>query len=260
MKPVRPLLLTIGALAAVLANPLAHGARAQWWGGGGGDIELPPLKGPVVVELFTSQSCSSCPPADEVLSEVAKHENVIALGCHVTYWDHLNWKDTLSLPVCTERQRAYAGQKGSGRVYTPQMVVNGDAEFVGSNRIDARREIAKAANGLAAIVLERDGDTLTARLPALTGPARPHTLWLTVIAPDHTQAVRSGENRGRTIDYTHPVKELADIGPWNGEARSVAIALPAAARDGKVQGLALLANAGRTGPIAAAGVWTAPQP
>jgi len=181
--------------------------------------------GPVVVELFTSQSCSSCPPADALLGELAKHVNVIALGCHVTYWDHLNWRDTLSRKFCTDRQRAYARQMGSKQVYTPQMVVNGAHQFIGSNRTEATRAIASST--VQPIKLERtDANTLTATLPALTGGPNLQTLWLMRTHSDHTQAIKSGENRGKTITYVNSVETLKQLGTWSGTAQTLSFALP----------------------------------
>lgn len=218
---------------------------------------LKPLTAPVVVELFTSQSCSSCPPADAVLGELADHNNIIALGCHVTYWDHLDWKDTLSLPACTQRQRDYAAQMGSNQVYTPQMVVNGHVEFVGSRRSTAMREVGKAAHSLKAvraIALNRSGDTLTAQLPPLGFGVAPQTLWLAPIAKPRTQAIKSGENRGRTVTYTNPVAALVNAGAWNGQAETRTIALPAQYPGAPaIDGYILIAQSPPAGPIVAAG-------
>jgi len=180
--------------------------------------------GPVVVELFTSQSCSSCPPADALLGELAKHDTIIALGCHVTYWDHLNWRDTLSRKFCTDRQRAYARQMGSLQVYTPQMVVNGDIEFVGSNRAKASQAIASTT--VQPIKLSLDNDTLTATLPALTSGPALQTLWLFSTHSDHTQAIKSGENRGKTITYVNSVQTLEQLGTWSGTAQTLSFPLP----------------------------------
>ena len=181
--------------------------------------------GPVVVELFTSQSCSSCPPADALLGELAKHDNVIALGCHVTYWDHLNWRDTLSRKFCTDRQRAYARHMDAHQVYTPQMVVNGDVQFVGSNRTEATRAIASST--VQTIKLERaDDNTITATLPALTGGPTLQTLWLMRTHSDHTQAIKSGENRGKTITYVNSVETLEQVGTWSGTAQTLSFPLP----------------------------------
>jgi len=211
---------------------------------------LPQLDGPVVVELFTSQSCSSCPPADELLGELATHNDVIAIGCHVTYWDHLNWRDTLSHKFCTSRQRAYARHLGKNQVYTPQMVVSGTDEFIGSNR-------AKALNALTAgavqpIALKRiDADTLTATLPALSGGPALQTLWLMRLQPRHTQAIRSGENRGATITYVNAVEALEQVGTWSGNAQALTLAIPKGETENP--GYALIAQPQGFGPISAAG-------
>jgi len=188
-------------------------------------VPAPAHKAPVVVELFTSQSCSSCPPADALLGELAKHDNVIALGCHVTYWDHLNWRDTLSRKFCTERQRAYARHMGANQVYTPQMVVNGTVQFVGSNRAKASQAIASST--VQPIKLERtDTNTLTATLPVLAGGPALQTLWMMRTHSEHTQAIKSGENRGKTITYVNSVETLEQVGTWSGSAQTLSFPLP----------------------------------
>lgn len=259
MNVKRTLALTAAALAALwVTEPWAAFGQML---GLGGPIADPGLKTPVVAELFTSQSCSSCPPADEVLGELAAIDNVIALGCHVTYWDHLNWKDTLSLPACTERQRAYAREQGSNRVYTPQMVINGRAEFVGSNRFDAQRRLDAAKGQVLPLALEWMNGALSVSLPALKRPAQTElTLWLAAIGPDRTQSIRSGENRGRTLHYVHPVSALAPIGTWDGQAGTRTLPPPDGFVTPDTEGLALLVHegrtGGRTGPIRAAGMWS----
>jgi len=205
--------------------------------------------GPVVVELFTSQSCSSCPPADALLGELAKHDNVIALGCHVTYWDHLNWRDTLSRKFCTDRQRAYARQMGSKQVYTPQMVVNGQIEFVGSNRTEATRAIASTT--VQPIQLTLSNDTLTATLPALSGGPSLQTLWLMRTHADHTQAIKSGENRGKTITYVNSVETLEQLGTWSGTAQTLSFPMPKG--DAENPSYVLIAQPQGFGAITAAG-------
>jgi hypothetical protein len=220
------------------------------------------------VELFTSQSCSSCPPADKVLGELSSIPNVIALGCHVTYWDQLNWKDTLSLPACTQRQRTYAGQMDLRQVYTPQMVVNGRAEFVGSNRsqaLSAVKNAANAPNALKTITLTRAGDALTAQLPQLATDQPRQTLWLMPIGEKHTQAIRSGENGGLTVTYNNPVAALSDAGAWDGKAETRTFRLEqsatvqsAAVQNAALQGYALIAQNPTTGAISAAGMLAHP--
>ena len=212
---------------------------------------LAPAHGPVVVELFTSQSCSSCPPADALLGELAKNNhNIIAFSCHVTYWDHLNWRDTLSRKFCTERQRAYAAHMGSRQVYTPQMVVNGTHGFVGSNRTDAQRYISSGAVLPIKLALNKN-DTISATLPALPQGASPQTLWLIRYHDAHTQAIKSGENRGKTITYTNSIEAMNAVGVWDGRAQTFQFPAP----EGKAPnpGYAVIAQPNGFGAISAAG-------
>lgn len=184
--------------------------------GFGASVKDLSLKGPVVVELFTSQSCSSCPAADKVLSELAENENVIALGCHVTYWNHLHWEDTLSKPDCTNRQRAYAAHMKSRRVYTPQMVVNGGDAFVGSYRGEAFSSLERA-HPLHAIDLILEGERINISLPVIEIGS--YKLMVFGSKKSHTQHVPRGENRGRTLHYHNSVLFMQSAGDWDGKAQ-----------------------------------------
>lgn len=170
---------------------------------------------PVVVELYTSQSCSSCPPADKVLSEIAKHPNAIALGCHVTYWNHLHWKDTLSMEECTNRQRTFNGSIGSGRVYTPQMVVNGESEFVGSRRGQAIAALKNAAP-LIPVTLTKNNTEIHASFPELKAHRALTIEWIGYNDKFY-QEIPSGENRGRDITYSNPIQFITYDRIQNGE-------------------------------------------
>lgn len=222
-------------------------------------LAVPAPQGPLVVELFTSQSCSSCPPADALLGELqAQNQDIIALSCHVTYWDHLNWHDTLSHKFCSDRQRAYARQMKKRQVYTPQMVVNGRHEFVGSNRSEAQRLLHSGT--VQKIVLEHsDGQTLTATLPTLTQGPKLQTLWLLSYRTSTTQVIASGENGGRTVTYTHSVDTLDQVGTWSGQAQTLSFPRPnadpedATSPPAATHGYALIAQPYGFGPIAAAG-------
>lgn len=214
-------------------------------GGSVNDLDL--KNGPVVVELFTSQSCSSCPSADKVLSELAKNNDVIALGCHVTYWNHLHWEDTLSMQNCTQRQRSYATYRKSRRVYTPQMVVNGQAEFTGSHRVRAREEVSTAPS-IARIDLAFDGQSLGVNLPAIEEGSYHLTVFGT--KDSHTQHVPRGENRGRTLTYSNSVLLLESAGLWKGGLENRSFDL------GKLKDLdhlVIIAQIDGYGPIVAAG-------
>jgi len=177
----------------------------------------------IIVELFTSQSCSSCPPADKVLSELEKNPNIITLSCNVTYWNHLHWKDTLSQQFCTDRQRKYAAVKQRGRVYTPQMVVNGSYEFVGSNRKQALNIINKAqSDNIKPISIQKHNDKWVIQLPNMqwTGD---YIITAFTSIEGYTQNIPSGENKGRTVHYTNPIIGKINLGAWDGSAKAITL-------------------------------------
>lgn len=168
-----------------------------------GSVSIPDNNKVVVLELFTSQSCSSCPPADRLLSQLAEKENVIALSCHVTYWNHLHWEDTLSHQFCTDRQYAYAQPLGEGRrVFTPQLVVNGASHAIGSQP-GAINTAIKRTNQAKKITVTRQNDALLINLPQIS--ADNYRISLFGIKKEHTQGIKRGENRGRTVTYTNSV-------------------------------------------------------
>jgi len=207
--------------------------------------------GPVVVELFTSQGCSSCPPADAYLGELAKKPGVIALGFHVDYWNYIGWTDPYSLKLAAERQRDYARHLGLHYVYTPQMVVNGAAEGVGSEPdkiAPLLRDAARGAPALAlALALERRGGGLHLHVGAAKAEAAA-TLWLVGYDPSHSTKVLRGENEGATLHDFQVVRSFAAVGQWNGEA--VDLDLPGDAATGEAA--AVIVQSGGTGPIVAA--------
>ena len=205
---------------------------------------------PVVVELFTSQGCASCPPADAFLHDLANRDGVIALSFNVDYWNYLGWTDTLASPAHTERQRAYARQLGLSGVYTPQIVVNGATESVGSKRGKIEEQIAAAhAKPLPVEVSFTDkGDMLTLDVGAGKSPEQPVTLWLIRFTNEETVEIGKGENRGRTMVYAHAVRELMPVGMWSGEAMS--LTLPKGdLLAGGIDGCVALLQAGKGGPI-----------
>ncbi|ABS63021.1 protein of unknown function DUF1223 [Parvibaculum lavamentivorans DS-1] len=205
---------------------------------------------PVVVELFTSQGCSSCPKADAYLRELATRENVIALSFNVDYWDYLGWKDTLASPAFTRRQRAYAHRLGLSGVYTPQIVVNGVAEDVGSHRDEIEAAIAGQASGDAGVgmaFVEEDG-SLMLNVESGDAPEKPATLWLVRYAAEEAVNIRRGENRSRTITYAHAVRELTPVGMWDGNALSLKLPKSDLLTKG-LEGCVALLQAGEGGPI-----------
>jgi len=181
---------------------------------------------PVVVELFTSQSCSSCPPAEALIGALAgEGADVLPLAYHVTYWNHLDWRDTYSLPAATERQNAYA-KRLDGPVYTPQTVIDGQTGLVGSQEASVRAAIAAAKAGAGEAVpvsLVREGG-LRVRLGAGEGSG---IVTLVGFDPSHVTSVARGENAGRTIKQANVVRSVAEIGRWSGAAREWTLPWPA---------------------------------
>lgn len=238
------LLLFIGALMMVAL--FSKGIQA----GFGEDVDDIHPDNPVVLELFTSQSCSSCPPADELLGQIAQKKNVIALGFHVTYWDHLSWRDTLSREFATHRQRAYAAARGSRRIYTPQMVVNGADEFVGSNRGDLRRAMENA-KAIKRISVSQDNQSLHIELPDLGGDVLKLSLF--GVKSRHHQKIGNGENRGLDVTYHNAVLTRQDLGPWDGLANAMDV--PIKDFSDEIDRYVVIAQKGTfgSGPIVAAG-------
>ncbi len=206
-------------IAAMVVSGLAATASA-------GEAQVAP-RPRAVVELFTSQGCANCPPADAYLSELAKDPGLVTLSFPVDYWDYLGWKDTAAKPEFGQRQRAYATRRGDHDVYTPQMIINGKTHLVGSDRAGIAREVEAAKSGLPVEVdLETRGDTLVVSVGEALGeaPTTGATVWIVRYDVSRQIAIRRGENNGRTIVYAHLVRSLQPIGMWKG--RAVRIELP----------------------------------
>ena len=173
---------------------------------------------PVVVELFTSQGCSSCPPADKVLGQIAERDDVIAIALHVDYWDYLGWKDEFADPSFTKRQRAYARAKGTRTVYTPQMIVGGADHIVGTRSMELADLIQKhrATPNPVKVSLQRDGDRV--RIVAVGKTGGEAIVQILTYTPKSTVNVRRGENAGRTLDYHNTVNKIVEVGRWNGSS------------------------------------------
>jgi hypothetical protein len=205
-----------------------------------------------VIELFTSQGCSSCPPADKLLGELARDGRLVALSVPVDYWDYLGWRDTLALHAHTVRQKAYADARGDRQVYTPQVVINGVIQAIGSDRREIDRAIAAAdTNRVPAIPvsLKRNGDKIDIEIAA--GSGTPAPIYLLSIACETKVAIRKGENRGKTITYFNSVKSWRRLGEWTGPAMRVSVPVGDLTSAG-ADGLAILIQAGspeEPGPI-----------
>jgi hypothetical protein len=205
---------------------------------------------PTVVELFTSEGCSSCPPADALLAELAGRPDVLTLSFHVDYWDRLGWKDPFSSPDATRRQHSYAELLGLATVYTPQIVVDGRWQAVGSDRSEIDRALATAQrnreevpvalavdHGRAEITLGQGGDRVAADLLLIGFDRR------------HVTVVSRGENGGRTLTHVDVVRNIEEIAQFDGgrttfevpiRSPSDRVAAILQARDGRVLGVAVL--------------------
>jgi len=207
-----------------------------------------------VVELFTSQGCSACPPADKVLAQLAKDPNTIALTFAVDYWDYLGWRDTYAKPEFTRRQREYAKARADHAVFTPQAVLNGRSAVIGSRQDEIRASLD---------VMGDNGETpnlaVTARIAddrvVIALPAREHAgeaaVWIAGYLPPKTVNIRSGENRDASVTYVNVVDRMQVVGMWSGDAMTLELPLADVAPEGTA-GLAVIVQAkkgGLPGPI-----------
>jgi hypothetical protein len=206
----------------------------------------------VVVEQFTSQGCSSSPPADEVLAELSRQPGIVALSFNVDYWDYLGWRDTLGSADFTQRQRDYAARRGDGRVYTPQAVIDGRIEIVGSDRAGLLAAIARerARDEGAVPVVWASGER-EVRVEVGAAPSqdlrRNATIWVATMVPRAVVDIERGENAGRTIAYTNVVRKIVPAGMWDGQATGLSLPRPAIMAAGTF--CVALLQADGTGPI-----------
>ena len=172
---------------------------------------------PVVVELYTSQGCSSCPPADAFLHKLADRDDVIALAMHVDYWDYIGWKDIFASAENTKRQRAYARAGGRKMIYTPQMVINGSDHVVGNRPRDVLEVINKHKSSAAPVSLDvtRQGNKVTIRGTAEKPRNGDMTVQLVRYTPRAVVDIKRGENAGRKLSYANIVTDLEVLGSWN---------------------------------------------
>ena len=189
-----------------------------------------------VVELFTSQGCSSCPPADRIIGELAKDPDVIALSLPIDYWDYLGWKDTLADSRFTARQKAYSHVRGDRDVYTPQVVVNGATHVIGSDRarIDGAISETRKSSGVMSVpvTMTVSGKQLTVAVAESKGPAAHGEVWICSVSKAVPISIGRGENRGREITYHNVVRNLLKVGDWNGASESWTVPLENIAREG----------------------------
>ena len=172
-----------------------------------------------VVELYTSQGCSSCPPADAFLHELAKQDNVIALALHVDYWDYIGWKDQFADPKHTERQKSYARVAGARTIYTPQMVIGGVDHVIGTRPEQVAAKLTEHMMKEEPLSIEatRDGNQATINLSEVSGAQGAMVVQLVTYTPESVVDIKRGENAGRTLTYTNVVTSWTAIEAWNGK-------------------------------------------
>lgn len=206
-----------------------------------------------VVELFTSQGCSTCPPADALLADLAERGDILALSTHVDYWDYLGWKDSFASAETTARQRAYADKLGLGYVYTPQMVIQGETQEVGSHRREVLERIAQVDHSERVDVKIRPDLSKRAVIVSLPaeqtddGSSVVADVWLFLLDDRRAAKVERGENRGRYLTYRNVVRDIEKIARWHGEPLTVSVPIPR--RDGDGETCAVLVQASESGRI-----------
>ena len=249
--------------ATVVAAALAGGGWLSL--AGASEAQAAQAEPLVVVELFTSQGCSSCPPANAYLAEIAQRNGVLALSQHVDYWNYMGWKDPFSSAAASKRQKGYANSLGARYVYTPQMVVDGRSQEVGSNReaieamlADARRVIDKklplrayaaAINQVKLVLPAAPVPAKDAKEPGQT--ARAATIWLVAYDSSHSSNIERGENRGKTLTTYNVVRAMRSVGEWDGKAQTLMLNLADEIAAG-FGNAAVLLQVGKVGPIIAA--------
>ena len=224
-----------------------------------------------VVELFTSQGCSSCPPADKLLGELSYDQSLIPLTLAIDIWDYLGWKDTLALPGHAKRQKAYSHVRGDHEgVYTPQAVINGTVQALGSDRTAIERAITQSRNNKATLSLPLtmtlDSNQLTVTAPAATNQTANQNVtaeaWLCPITKSVAVAIGRGENSGRTFTYHNVVRRWVKLGAWNGQPATWSVPLADFKTDG-VDAVAVIVQSGAAstpGPMLGAAFMSLDRP
>jgi hypothetical protein len=203
-------------------------------------LSVPAVAEPrAVIELFTSQGCSSCPAADKLLGELAKDPSLVTMSLAVDYWDYLGWKDTLAVHGHSVRQEAYADARGDRERYTPQVVINGVVQVLGSDKAAIEKAIEQTRNmasplKLPVTIAVADG-TITVNVPAATGDnqyaQQNAEVWLCPITAKAPVAVGRGENGGKTLTYNNVVRRWVKLGDWSGKAVSFTMPLADLSKD-----------------------------
>ncbi len=239
----------LGTVAAALLSVLADDAHSHQ------SADAEPR---AVIELFTSQGCSSCPPADRLLGELKKDRSLIAVTLPVHYWDYVGWKDTLADPRHTARQKAYAKLRSDGNIYTPQVVVNGIVQALGSDRAAIGKAVknARSRGGVLPVPVKLTIANGRISVDADVENGLSGEVWLWGLASKVPVVIKRGENRGRTITYSNVVRRWVKLGRLPGGARrwTVPVADVKADRVDTVAAIIQSGNAAKPGAILGAAV------
>lgn len=244
MQIIRPLLLLpiFSSLAACDQSPIAGDANAA-----AASAPKYSAENPIIVELFQSQGCSSCPPANAALNKVAGRKGIIALNYSVTYWDRLGWKDIFGDPAFTQRQYDYRDALGTNNVYTPQIIINGGRAIVGNRPGELDRAITKTAAIAGKPQISKNANSII--IGKGYGKA---TIWMVRYDPRFLNvAVKAGENKGRTLPHKNIVRSVKNLGNWNGNAKK--FHLPSS--PSQTWKTAILVQKNRAGPIISAKIF-----
>ncbi len=238
----------LGTVSAAIAGVLLSALQAV-------AAETPALSTPlpsepaVVLELFTSQGCSSCPPADTLLQRLSDREGVLALSLPVDYWDYLGWKDTLASGANSTRQRAYAEQRGDRSIYTPQMVINGGEHVVGSNAVAIDEAIMRAEPFTSQVETSVTDMAMEVHVSgALPDRARMATVYFSMLDDRVDVAINRGENSGETVTYVNVARQMQPIGMWDGSAQVFRIPLSEIRNTGLARGAVIVQLETEDGP------------
>ncbi len=242
---MKPCFASVVVFGAVALSAIAGAVRA----------DEPSAVHKTVVELFTSQGCSSCPPADTLLRELSKRPDIIALSIHVNYWDYIGWKDPFASDETTARQHLYAAALHQRYVYTPEMVIDGAHEVTGSNEAEVISLIDEAAkrNGTRLrIAAKMTGKKIIVDLPAGEAEEKA-SVWLLTMDHEHVTKVERGENSGRTLTDANVVREVKKLGEWTGKPIQLTADMDDE-DDEDYAGCAILVQTGEIGPVIGAAV------
>ena len=242
----RPVLVVLCAFAALLLSPERPRAQAVT------AAEGAEARGPVLLELFTSQGCSACPPADKLLAALDARPGLLVLSFHVSYWDHMGWSDPFAIPASARRQRGYARAMRSRSIYTPQIVVQGSAAAVGSDEARIERLIRDAAPVVALTIARETGglERFAVSIPEVKDVAVPLELWAVLYVSADGRFVQNGENAGHMLRHVNVVRQAAIVAVVETTPAVVRIDRPDA---GEVDGVAMILQGRNLGPVVGTG-------